>query len=959
VREVLGPRPIQSNFGDGVLSVERLAARLEIDVFRKALQIVFAPLRTLDFPLRGVDAIRLDTRAVQVGEADDGRDTQDRQPEHGQKRQIVLLADEPVPGKFASPDCQPDPDFAQQGRKHHVFTIARTASRFCAWLQAMAPQSARDARAGYNPVWLASCMSMPETVSSELLSDEPPEGTTRRDALKLGAAALIALGTPAYGAGESDGSSQPDFLRLWYRSPADEWVQALPIGNGRMGAMVFGGIALERLQLNEDTMWSGGPYVPANPLALQALPKVRDLIFNERFAEAEALAAEALMARPLNQMPYQPLAELLLSFPGLDWTTDYRRELDLDSAIARTVFDCEGVRHTREVLASAVDQVIIVSLAASKPGAINLDLMLTTPQPADTSIGHDDTLILRGLNRASSGIDGALAFETQVRVLATGGERSVRDGRLSVRHADEVTLLIGAATNYRNYEDVGGNPSAVVSDRITRSAAKSYARLREDHVAEYQSLFRRVALELPHNAEAAAQPTDERVRNSPSQNDPGLARLYFQYGRYLLISSSRPGTQPANLQGIWNDRVTPPWGSKYTININTEMNYWPAESTNLAECVQPLVAMVRDLARTGEHIARVHYGARGWVAHHNTDLWRAAAPIDGPQGLWPTGGAWLCTHLWNHYDYGRDAAYLAGIYPLMKGAAEFFLDTLVQHPRHGWMVTNPSVSPENRHRPKMVLCAGPSMDNQILRDLFSQCDEAAKTLGRDPEFRKQLVRMRERLPPHQIGKAGQLQEWLDDWDMEVPEIHHRHVSHLYAVYPSSQINLRDTPELVAAARKSLEIRGDEATGWGIGWRLNLWARLGDGEHAHRILNLLLQPQRTYANLFDAHPPFQIDGNFGGTSGIVEMLMQSWGGEIHLLPALPAAWPDGSISGLRARGAVELTLRWRNGRLVEASMHSDRGGQYLLRYGARQLRVHLSKGKTARVGVDSEGGLAVA
>jgi len=800
---------------------------------------------------------------------------------------------------------------------------------------------------------------MTETASTELLTDDPAEGTTRRDALKLGAAALVALGTRAYGAGDPDGSSQPDSLHLWYRRPADEWVQALPIGNGRLGAMVFGGIALERLQLNEDTMWCGGPYVPTNPLALEALPKVRDLIFNERYAEAEALAAEALMARPLRQMPYQPVAELLLSFPDLDWTTAYRRELDLDSAIAQTVFDCEGVRHTREVFASAVDQVIVVRLAASKPGAINLDLMLTTPQPADTSIERDDTLILRGHNQASSGIDGALAFETQVRVISTGGERSVHDGRLSLRRADEAILLIGVATNYRNYEDTGGNPSALVSESITRSAAKPYARLREDHVAEYRNMFRRVALDLPHNAEAAALPTDERVRNLASQSDPGLARLYFQYGRYLLISSSRPGCQPANLQGIWNDRVTPPWGSKYTININTEMNYWPAEPTNLAECVLPLVAMVRDLARSGERIARAHYGARGWVTHHNTDLWRAAAPIDGPQGLWPTGGAWLCTHLWNHYDYGRDAAYLAEIYPLMKGAAQFFLDTLVEHPRRGWMVTNPSMSPENKHLHKSVLCAGPSMDNQILRDLFSQCIEAAEILGRDAEFRKQLARMRERLPPHQIGKGGQLQEWLDDWDMEAPEIHHRHVSHLYAVYPSSQINLRDTPELVAAGRKSLEIRGDEATGWGIGWRLNLWARLGDGEHAYRILNLLLQPQRTYPNLFDAHPPFQIDGNFGGTAGIAEMLMQSWGGEIRLLPALPAAWPDGSISGLRARGAAELALRWRNGRLLEVSMHSKTGGQYLLRYGPKQLKVHLGKGKSARVEVHPDGGLAIA
>ncbi|MBN1818874.1 MAG: glycoside hydrolase family 95 protein [Sedimentisphaerales bacterium] len=735
-------------------------------------------------------------------------------------------------------------------------------------------------------------------------------------------------------------------LCLWYRQPARQWVEALAVGNGRLGAMVFGGIEQERIQINEDTLWAGGPYDPANPDALEALPKVRELIFAGQYRQAHNLVGQKMMAKPLTQMPYQCVGDLLLKFPATEGTTDYRRDLNLDTAVATVTYTIDGVSYTREVFSSPVDQVIVIRLTADKPGKIAFTASMKTPQKASVIVESPNTLIMQGVNGGSGGVAGALTYQVRVAIAVSGGQIVPSDGQISVTDADSAFLLIAAATSYKSYKDVTGAPEALTKETIAKAGAKSFDTLLKDHLAAHQKLFRRVTLDLGTTA-AAGRPTDERIRDLHKENDPQLAALYFQFGRYLLISSSRPGCQPANLQGIWNDSMNPPWQSKYTININTEMNYWPAEPTNLGECVEPLVAMVMDLAETGARTAKTCYDAGGWVTHHNTDLWRATAPIDGPQwGMWPTGGAWLCLHLWDHYDYSRDKVFLARVYPVMKGAAQFFFDTLIEEPNHKWLVTSPSLSPENGHPFGTSICAGPTMDMQILRDLFTNCIRAAEILGVDEEFRKQAAAIRARLAPNQIGSAGQLQEWLEDWDMRAPERHHRHVSHLYGLYPSDQIHVRTTPDLAAAVRKSLEIRGDEATGWGIGWRLNLWARLHDGEHAYKILTMLLRPERTYPNLFDAHPPFQIDGNFGGVSGIAEMLMQCCAGEIELLPALPKAWPNGSVKGLRARGGFEVDLQWKDSTLVNVTVHSLAGGSCRLRYGAAIKDLNLAKGQTA-------------
>ena len=741
-------------------------------------------------------------------------------------------------------------------------------------------------------------------------------------------------------AGEAPPPAEP--LSLWYRKPAQEWTEALAVGNGRLGAMVFGGVNVERLQLNEDTLWAGGPYDQNHEGAAAALPEARRLIFEGNYGAADKLIGEKMMAQPLRQMPYEPVGDLFLTFPETASVTDYRRELNLDTAVARVRFACGGTTYTREVFSSPVDQVIVVRLSADKPGALSFTAGLRTPQKA-TVCGGDGTLVMAGTNGEAQGVAGKLAFQCRVRVLAKSGTLESGPGSISVRDADEATLLIAAATSFKRYDDVSGDPEAITRKTLDRAAKKSFDALLKAHVAEHQRLFHRVALDLGHS-DAEKLPTDARIRQvGKGPDDPALAALYFQFGRYLLISCSRPGTQPATLQGLWNDQMTPPWDSKYTININTEMNYWPAEPANLAECAEPLIAMVKDLSVTGQKTARVHWGAKGWVTHHNTDLWRASAPIDGPHwGFWPSGGAWLSLHLWEHYAFNPDKKFLAEIYPILKGASQFFLDTLVEEPTHHWLVTCPSISPENSHPKNTSVCAGPTMDEQIVRDLFGRTAEAAELLGVDAEFRGQLAAARARLAPNQIGKAGQLQEWLEDWDMEAPERQHRHVSHLYGLFPSAQISPRTTPELAAAVRKSLELRGDLATGWAIAWRINLWARLLDGNHAHDVLKLLLDASRTYPNLFDAHPPFQIDGNFGGTSAICEMLLQSQGDTIDLLPALPAAWPNGSVKGLRARGGFAVDIAWKDSQVTAYRIASAEPRDVSVRIGNEVKKIRSEK-----------------
>ncbi|MFC3097488.1 glycoside hydrolase family 95 protein [Alteraurantiacibacter palmitatis] len=738
---------------------------------------------------------------------------------------------------------------------------------------------------------------------------------------------------------------------LWYRGPAREWVEALPVGNGRIGAMVFGGVTQERLQLNEDTFWAGGPYNPVNPLARENLDTVRQLLFAGEYAAAEALADETLMARPLIQAPYQCIGDLLIDLHDEGAMPEaYARSLDIDSALARVDYERAGARWRREVVACPESQIIAVRLWTSDPAGITARLSFTSEAPGIAFTASAGRFAMTGRNGDFAGIAGALRFAAEMAVEKQGGTQEAGPEAITVRGAREVVLKIAMATSYRGPEDVSGDPVAATRATLETVAGIGFDAIARRAAAAHQRLFRRVTLDLGRTP-SADLPTDQRIRESASRDDPALAALYFQYGRYLLITSSRPGTQPANLQGIWNDSNSPPWGSKYTININTQMNYWPAQPTNLPECAEPLFAMLRELAQSGARTAREMYGARGWVAHHNTDLWRASAPIDGAQwGLWPLGGAWLSLYLWEHYEYAPDRAFLAEVYPILAGAAQFFLDTLQQGPE-GYLVTNPSLSPENPHPFGATLMWGPAMDAQILRDLFAATAQACRLLGEDAGFAEALDAAKAALPPMRIGAQGQLQEWPLDWDADAPEPDHRHVSHLYALYPSHQISPHRTPELARAAQRSLELRGDLATGWAIAWRINLWARLRDGNRAHAILKLLLDPSRTYPNMFDAHPPFQIDGNFGGTAGIAEMLVQDEGladGEnaspaLHLLPALPDAWPDGRVTGLRVRGGGTVSLEWRGGMLATAELHATQELARRVRYRNAEAEIRLTTG----------------
>ncbi len=774
--------------------------------------------------------------------------------------------------------------------------------------------------------------------------------------LKIKTVALFVLVVSVLSLRAAPGPDNPNVL--WYDKPASKWVEALPIGNGQVGAMVFGGPAEERLQLNEGTLWAGSPYDPVNPEAKAALPEVRKLVNEGKYREAARLLSAKVMAKPLGQMPYQTIGSLMLTFPEASNFSDYRRELNLDTATATTSFTVDGVRFTREAFANVPENVIVLRLTADKPGKISFVAGTKTPmRGAVTSTDGNDTLVLNGTGGDANGIKGKIRFQSRIKVMAKGGKTSATASEISVSNADEVTLLIAAATGFKRFDDVSGDPEAIVKKTLNAAAKKSFAKLRASHLEDYQPLFRRVSLDLG-SSDAIKLTTDERIRRFARGGDPQLAALYYQFGRYLLISSSRPGGQPANLQGIWNESLNPPWQSKYTININTEMNYWPAESGNLAECVDPLIEMVKELAVSGARTAQSMYGARGWVAHHNTDLWRATAPIDGPNwGMWPTGGAWLCLHLWDRYEFSGDTAYLKQIYPILKGACEFFLDTLQEDPKNKWLVTNPSISPENMHPFGAAVCAGPAMDQQILRDLFANTIKAAELLRKDKDFAKELAATRARLAPNQIGGNGQLQEWLEDWDMQAPEMRHRHVSHLYGLFPGRDLHRRDTPEFAKAVAKSLDIRGDRATGWATAWRICLWVHLGDGNRAFEILKHLITPELTYPNMFDAHPPFQIDGNFGGASGIADMLMQSRLGtvtdpmnlavkpEIELLPALPSAWPGGSVKGLRARGGLEVDVTWRDGKLVHAHIKpvQNKKQTATIRNGERVVELEIKSG----------------
>ena len=727
--------------------------------------------------------------------------------------------------------------------------------------------------------------------------------------------------------------------KLWYDKPAKQWVEALPIGNGRLAAMVFGDPLQEKLQLNESSFWSGGPSRNDNPDGPKVLDSIRYYLFNGNYKRGQILADKGLTARTLHGSAFQNIGNFTIDFKNINDVKNYYRELDIEKAITTTTFTANGINFKREVFASIPDNVIVIKLSSDKKYALSFTANFNSELKKNIKAIDSNTLQMDGLSSTLDGVPGQVKFNTLAKFINKGGKTEVSQNGISVSNADEVTILISIATNFTDFKTLNTDEVLKSKKYIEASENKNFNTLFKNHLASYQKYFKRVDLDLG-NSEASKNPTDVRIKNLATHYDPELVSLYYQFGRYLLISSSQPNGQPANLQGIWNNSNKPAWDSKYTININTEMNYWPAEKTNLSEMHEPLIQMIKDLSVTGKETAKTMYKSRGWVAHHNTDIWRITGVVDfANAGMWPMGGAWLSQHLWEKYLYSGDKNYLKSIYPTLKSATQFYEDFLVEEPIHKWLVVSPSMSPENipNGHQGSALAAGNTMDNQLIFDLFTKTKKAAEILNIDSDKIQIWDEIISKLPPMKIGKYGQLQEWAEDWDN--PKDNHRHVSHLYGLFPSNQINPFTTPELLDASKTVLLHRGDVSTGWSMGWKVNLWAKLLDGNHANKLIKDQLtlvekdgwgNKGGTYPNLFDAHPPFQIDGNFGCTSGITEMLLQTQNGFIDILPALPDEWKNGKISGLKTYGDFEISIVWENNKAKHITIKSNLGGNCRVR-----------------------------